>query len=143
MFTPAQVSEMLNLAPSSLRRYVTIFPDLLSDTAKLPSKSRRYTDADILVLRRIKDLIRSRKTPEEIRVALQVVEPEEPASSALALMPEVIQQFENLRAQLAEMQANQETTKQELEETRARLKALEERLSEPWYRRIFKRRPPE
>jgi DNA-binding transcriptional MerR regulator len=142
MYTPAQVSEMLDIAPSSLRRYVTLYGDLLSETAKLPSKSRRYTDADILILRRLKELIRARKTDDEIRQLLQVVETDQPPSSSLALLPDVLAEFQRISDQLSQMQNQQQATRKELDETRAELEELRQWVKTPWYKRIRKR-PPE
>jgi DNA-binding transcriptional MerR regulator len=137
-YTPQIVSEMLDLPPSTLRRYASDYAPFLSETAQTGGKRRRYTDQDINILRRVRQLVRERKTPEEIRGALGVVD-DAPASSALALLPDVLGEFERLRSVIAQMQADYDNTRQELSDTKDRLQQLEDYLHTPWYKRIGKR----
>ena len=51
MFTPGQVSDMLEIPPSTLRRYVKDYPEHLSETAT-KKRGRRYTELDIATLDR-------------------------------------------------------------------------------------------
>lgn len=147
MYNPAAVSEMLNLPPSTLRRLAGQFADLLSETARIAGKKRKYTDDDVLLLKRISQYTRQKKTPEEIRKLLTIVEPEPEKSNALALLPSVLAEFETLRQHLADVEskltASQERHDQasaELLETRERLERLETWLKLPWWKR-FSGRP--
>jgi DNA-binding transcriptional MerR regulator len=142
-YSPMQVSEMLKIPPSSLRRYSVAFASYLSPQA--PHKKRTYNDSDIATLKRIKDL--ARKFPlDQIGPRLSVVEAQ-PAeqTSALALIPEIAARFELL-------ENDRQRTAQQVSELSARLERLEassahaERLRAwaalPWYRRLFTP-PPE
>ena len=135
---------MLKIPPSTLRHYAVLFADHL--TPQQPGKKRTYTDSDILIFQRVKDL--SRKMPiSEIGPRLQLVE-EQPApqTSALALIPEIAQRFELL-------EADRQTTAKQVSELSARLEKLEadrarfERLASwaalPWWRRLFTPPPTE
>ena len=118
---------MLKIPASTLRRYSVDFADQLSDSARHTGHKRTYADDDVLTLRRIRKLSGQRLAPAEIRARLAVMEPESP-SSALALMPEILNQFESLRADLAQAH-------EKIDHLQARLDVLEM----PWYRRLFKR----
>ena len=72
MFTPKQAAEILEIPPSTLRRYRSKWADHLS----APDEKRRFTDEDIDTLRVIRDLTNQRKPQADIIVALQ--EPIEP-----------------------------------------------------------------
>lgn len=126
MYTPKTVSEMLNIPTSTLRRYASDFSNMLSNTARAPGKKRQYSDTDILILRKIRELTSKHLEPEQIRAALQVIEPEPEHSSALALLPSVLHEFESLRRVISEQSE--------------KIKSLEERITEletPWYKRLF------
>lgn len=129
MFTPSQVSDMLDIRPSTLRYYCARYSDLLSSlAAPQPGKRRRFTDQDINILRKIKYLTREKKTPDEIRNLVNIIEPETPKQdTALALLPTVNQALEQLGSRLAQIQD--------------RLEQLESWLDTPWYKRIG-RKPP-
>lgn len=149
MYNPRTVSEMLDIPPSTLRRLAGNYADLLSEAAGKSGSKRFYTDDDVLTLKRISAYTRQRKTPDEIRQLLQVVEPEPEPTNALALLPTVLAEFEHLRGQIAslneQIQTSQEKhdqTSHELSETRQRLDRLEDWLKLPWYKRLTSR-PPE
>jgi DNA-binding transcriptional MerR regulator len=116
MYSPSQVSEMLKIPPSTLRRYAVLFAAHLSPQP--PGKKRTYTDSDILIFQRVKDL--SRKIAiDQIGPLLLVVE-EQPAApgNSLALVPEIAARFERL-------EADRQTTAQQVSELSARLERLE------------------
>ena len=130
MFTPKAVSEMLHIPPSSLRRYAAEYAQFLSDTANITGKKRRYNDNVIIIMRRIRKLAYEHKTQPEIIDALQLVDPTEATTSALALVPDVIQEFENIRSIIAQLE-------QDNKQLQARLDWLET----PFFKRIGKKPP--
>lgn len=140
-YSPDQVSTMIDVSPATLRRYAHEYAEFLSDRARDTSKRRRYTDEDIIVLKKIRLLVREKKTPDEIRQLIPLIEdaPEEPGSS-LALLPAVLQEFENLRARLASQDERITNQNQQLDELRRRLDELFEERHQPWYRRLFRKK---
>ena len=143
MYSPNQVSDMLKIPASTLRRYSVLFAAHLSPQRQ--GKKRTYSEADILILQRIKDL--SRKMPiDQIGPRLAVVEDQPTApGSTLALIPEIAARFELLEAdrqktakQVSELSARLET----LEADRARFERLATWAALPWWRRLFTP-PPE
>lgn len=146
MFTPAQVSEMLKIPSSSLRRYATDYADMLSSHAAQDGKKRRYTDEDLVTLKKIRGLAATHKTPDEIRQLLQVIEQQPPTTAqdettdkTLALAyPELLEQLDHIKSMLANKDA-------QINDLTARLSALEERAQQiendqkqPWYKRLFR-----
>lgn len=134
MYTPMQVSEMLKIPPSTLRRYAAFFAAYLSPQA--PGKKRSYSDSDIVTLGKIKEL--SRKLPlAQIGPRLPVVEEQPPPESSLALIPTIAKELERLDTE------RQAVTKG-LDELRAAFQADHERLERwqkwaalPWWKRLF------
>ena len=101
MFTPSQVAEMLQIAPSTTRKYAQLYSNHLSESAN--RKQRKYTDTDIAILKRVCQL-RSEGVPlDEISDQLGVMAITEPQDSLL-LIPEISQAFEDLRAVIAHLQ---------------------------------------
>ncbi len=80
MFTPGQVSDMLEIPPSTLRRYVKDYPEHLSKTAT-KKRGRRYTEADIATLARAREMLQQAPDPEEVGKLLAVVSLPEADSS--------------------------------------------------------------
>ena len=107
---------MLQIAPSTLRKYARLYSGHLSQSAN--RKQRKYTDTDIAILKRVCQL-RSEGNPlGEISDQLGVVAIIEPQESLL-LIPEISQAFEDLRAVIAHLQeqnADYEKRIQQLEE---------------------------
>ena len=99
---------MLDIPPSTLRRYSADYGEQLSESARTKGKKRRYTETDILILRKIRKLSRDRLTPDEIADRLQIVDDnqEQEPGSALALLPQIAQAFESINTQMAEMRDN-------------------------------------
>lgn len=126
-YSPGQVSEMLGLPPSTLRRYADSYREHLSEHARRRGKKRRYTDTDILILRKIRQLIAQRKTPDEIAAAIQVVDKDASAESTLAMIPQIAQQFDDLRSQLSSLRQDQRA---EMEAIQRRLDSLESIVTE-------------
>lgn len=136
MFTSGQVAKMLELPASTLRRYVATFGAALSDGARA-SRSRRFTDGDVVILRRVRELLSEGRSPAEVKELLAsldvaVVETPTPAT-VLELLPGIGQELAAQR-QLAHV------LQLELEDITDRLAAVEAYLTAPWYRRPFVRR---
>ena len=145
MFTPSQVSAMLEIPASSLRRYAVQFAPYLSRAGN-QSRRRAYTQNDVLVFKRIRELTGQGVPLEEVASRLQIVENEPPEKNALALVPEIAAEFQRLASQVARLPQleSQIAALAELvqSERTARL-ALENELREyrdtPWYKRVFRR----
>ena len=86
MFTSGQICDMPSIPPSTLRRYVNQFVEHLSKDAT-KKRSRRFTERDVAVLARARELIQQGRSPEEVTSLLQVVgeEGEKPEDSASSL----------------------------------------------------------
>lgn len=72
-YTPQEVSQILHIAGPTLRAWSAQFAAYLSDVANPPIAQsgkplhRRYTEADLVILKRIKSLKDSGKTVQQIR----------------------------------------------------------------------------
>jgi DNA-binding transcriptional MerR regulator len=135
-FGPKEVSEMLGVPVSTIRRYSVDFGHLLSESARAAGKKRFYTDQDVLILRQIRKYSSRRHTPAEIERLVQVVEPQPETTTALALMPTLIQKFEEIHQAMSDQ-------RQELAELRDDMRRLRDELEDarqPWYKRIIGRK---
>jgi DNA-binding transcriptional MerR regulator len=72
MFTPFQVSEMTNVAPSTLRKYVAQFRHRLSKGTQT-RRGRRFTEADVIVIKKIKELFANGLSVNEIETRLNTL----------------------------------------------------------------------
>jgi DNA-binding transcriptional MerR regulator len=131
---PGEVSELLQIPPSSLRRYVSEFGEYLSPNAQ-QSKRRDYTDQDIATIARIRELTAQGLTSEDIKPQLEkTVDQDQDQETALTL-PIVIQKFQDLTRQLETIQDQASQQAQQLEK-------LKSWAALPWWKRLFTR-PPE
>ena len=73
--SPGQLSELLDIPPSSLRRYVKRFGDYLSDDAN-KTRGRSFNESDIAVIARIRDLAQHGEKLNDIPEKLESI-PEE------------------------------------------------------------------
>lgn len=135
MYTPKQASQMIGVPGSTIRRYSVDFKEFLSDAAQPARGKRWYTDSDVLVLKKIRYLTSQRKSPDEIRRLLPVMDniPDQP-KTALSMVPEIQQNFDIIRSDISRERSERE----KLSERMARLEAWYEL---PWWRRLFKRPP--
>jgi len=69
-FTPSQASEITRLAPSTLRKYVTQFRKWLSEGAR-KQRGRHFSQQDVIILQRIKDLFSDGLRAHEIDLQLE------------------------------------------------------------------------
>ena len=111
MFTPGQVSDMLEIPPSTLRRYVKDYPEHLSKTAT-KKRGRRYTEADIATLARAREMLQQGREPEEVGKLLAVVGQEDPQAepdSVLNLVPSISQALSEVQEQAQALRSILET----------------------------------
>ena len=152
MYTPQQVSEMLKIPSATLRRYAQQFASHLSEHTK--QHHRRYTEHDIAILARARELFTEGKPPDEISSLLAVMSAEQPSpDKTLALIPSISQALSEaldtarlLRTQVSEMSEHQtqqdnrmSDTERKLAEMAARLEQFEREQQTPWYRKIIRR----
>lgn len=145
-YTPGQVSSMLKIPPSTVRLYAKLYADFLSPQDG--RKHRLYTETDLVILARIKDLRSSHVPMDAIANRLQV-HPQEPArieESALSLVPSISAAIENANeaARAAQLRTEQltrqvENLSEQLENQAAELAKLKDYVQSPWYKKIFSR----
>lgn len=148
MYTPGQVSKMLNIPPSTLRYWAKIFKDYLS--SQEGRRHRIYTEKDLLNFSRIKDDSNAGIALELIgpRLKLEQNPPAKTIESALALVPSIAAEIESanqqsraalakvdeLTGQLARIAADQASQA-------AQLARLQSWAALPWWQRIFSKPP--
>jgi len=127
MFPPRLTSEMLEVSPSTLRRYNRHFRTHLSETAQR-SSARRYTEGDIDTLSRARDLMRTGLSPSEVNERLPIVNRDQEApSDALAMIP-------SISTALADGEARDNILAQKIEELDERLAEVEAKIFRPGWR---------
>lgn len=130
--TPGQVSALLDIPGSSLRRLVAQFADHLSEDAKR-QRGRLFTDADVAVLAQVRELTLKGYKVSEIPAMLgEVVQDESPPEelppvTALAVMRRLVDVSQSHDSQLNQM-------RDEL----AALRAEVEELRRPWWKKLRK-----
>ena len=134
MLSPKQVSESLTVPPSTIRRWSVKFASHLSTGHLSPGQKRSYTLADVDTLRRIRDLHADGVALDRIDAMLDIVEFPPNESTALANLPDISREIESVHAVVAEL-------RQILRDQSDRIKALEEWINTPWYKRIGKKPP--
>jgi DNA-binding transcriptional MerR regulator len=128
MYTPGQVAQLLDAAPSTVRRYAVLFSPFLSSGAN--KRRRIYSQSDLATLTRVRELISDGTLSKDIPPQLEKVIDENPNGKALALP--------GLIAQIQDMQAVFETQAAQLTQLEKRCAWLET----PFYKK-FGRTPPE
>jgi DNA-binding transcriptional MerR regulator len=128
MYTPGQVSKMLDIPPSTLRRLSKEFAAFLDKT---PGRHRRYSESDINILRQARSMTGQGMTVETILQQLPIVETPPPAGDSLMAIP-------SIAAELARVDQLNRSLLGELESLKLRLDKLE-RL-DAWRRLPFWRR---
>lgn len=148
-YTPAQVQEMLNIPPSTLRFYSKRFANLL--TPKGERKHRLYTDQDIATIKIIRDLAKAGTPLDLIESKIQVMpkpETSRPVENSLALVPAIAAEIANAQetANAAKAQADQlarlvDDLTNRLDQQQEQLDQFNEYFSLPWWKRIFSHPP--
>lgn len=131
MYTPNQVSEMLSIPASTIRRYATTYKDHLS-FKHLKGRKREYTDQDIIILAKVRDLSNDGLNHNQIKDQLQLVDPQEtnPIDKSLVLIPSIAKQ-------LQAFQDYQTSTNNQIEMLSKKIKDLENYINLPWYKKIL------
>jgi DNA-binding transcriptional MerR regulator len=96
MFTPGKAAELINCPPSTLRRYVNLFPNYLSRAAR--KRPRSYNQNDLSTIAKIKELLAQGVLVKDISSKLElVIDQEQPESTALTL-PGLVQTIKDMQA---------------------------------------------
>lgn len=151
MYTPGQVSEMLEVSDSTLRRWAALFAEKLSD--QQGRVHRLYTESDVLIFQQVKQQSNRNIPLDKIADRLEVIEvpTEAERKSTLALIPSISREIEAARADAAAalaslasmetaMSASSDRLDQlaaQVEEQRARIEKIDKYLSLSWLRRLF------
>ena len=126
--TPSQVADTLETAPSTIRRWSVRFERFMSFDHSTGQK-RRYSLEDLAILRKIRDLSKQGHPLDKIEETLRVeVVRADPGETALMTISDVAEAL----AMAREAYASIERKNEELQE---RVKALEEYIQTPWWRR--------
>ena len=122
MLTPGQVSDLLKVSPSTIRRWSVLFEDHLS---KRTTKHRQYSPEDFDTLKRIRDLSSEGIELDEIRRMVGVVvQQQENQNKGLMVYEDFVELLDSFRFTTNTMQ-------QQIDE----LKAQVAYLSLPWWKR--------
>ena len=126
--TPAQVAETLETPPSTIRRWSVRFERYLS-SAHTAGQKRLYSLEDLAFLRKVRDLSRQGLPLSKIEETLRVeVIRADPGETALMTISDIAQAL----AMARDAYSSLELKNTELQE---RVKALEEYIQTPWWRR--------
>ena len=146
---------MLEIPPSTLRRYAAMFAHKLSD--QKGRIHRLYSETDVLTFQQVKRLTNQNIPLEKIADRLEVIEEatKEDQRETLALIPGIASEIEAARstaaaalAQLASLEATILASNEKAEQLAAQLakaeerqaataKELEDYLSLSWWKKIF------
>lgn len=126
--TPSQVADTLETAPSTIRRWSVRFERFMSFDHSTGQK-RLYSLEDLAFLRKVRDLSKQGLPLSKIEETLRAeVIRAEPGETALMTISDVAEAL----AMAREAYASIERKNEELQE---RVKALEEYIQTPWWRR--------
>lgn len=133
MYTPNQVSEMLNIPASTVRRYASLYKDYLSFKHH-KGRKREYSDQDIITLGKVRDLSNEGLTHKDIKDRLNIVDLQEenPVTKSLELIPSIAKQLQAF----ADYQHN---TNEKIDSLSNRIDELETFIKLPWYKKIGKK----
>lgn len=155
-YSPGEVSELLSVPASTLRRWAVRFEKQLTPQTPEAGRHRSYSNSDIETFRKIRDLAAKGQSLRSIENSLTVfqagqkppdTEPDnEPApdnepSTEQAQNTALIVVSNNIADKLGAHNAQIEALREQINKQNERLSALTEYLSLPWYKRIGKRPP--
>lgn len=134
MYSPGEVSRLLSIPPSSLRRYVDKFGHLMSPNAR-KRRGREFTENDLAIVARIRDLAGQGISLDAITPELEVFEhePNQPDTPTSALML--------INRRFGQYDSRLDSQSDELDHLRRRVDELESlitvEIKKPWYQRLF------
>jgi len=131
MLSPKQVSESLTVPTSTIRRWSARFSNRLSTGNLAPGQKRTYTLDDLETLRRVRDYLADGVTLDKVDTLLDIVEKPLDGPAALVSLADVTQSLTTAYQMVEEL-------RRIIDDQSARIKALEERINTPWYKRIWK-----
>ena len=118
VFTPGQAVKLTGIPGSILRRYVKVFPDYLSNSARR-KRGREFSERDVLVLVQIRDLFKDGISQDDVIAKIgeiaetipeQISANEETPPTALMVLNRIAErqvsqqeQIDDLRNQLIQM----------------------------------------
>lgn len=150
LYSPSQVIEMLSIPSSTLRHYAKKFSKHLSPQK---GKHRLYTERDLLVLKKVKELSGSNLPLDVIDAQLAVIEvpakeEPKPQETALSLIPSVMQEIETAQVIARAAQNKTDQLAADLEQLSAKVTQQSDQLASfkawaslPWWKRLFSRPP--
>jgi len=134
MHSPGEVSGILQIPASTLRRYVAEYKEFLSPEATQP-RNRRFNQTDLGVLAKIRQGLNDGIPSEKIKDDLgTIVEDELEAERALV-------EYEPINQALTTIRSDVTGIVDEMGKHEDRLSRLEEWLRLPWWKRLFVRPP--
>src|SRR5690606_6892017 len=142
MYTPSDVSRLLGIPQSTLRRWAARFAPYLSPHAR--QRKRKYTQDDLDILSRVQALAAQNFNLDDISQQLdQVVEIDQAErlenTSALAL-PGITREFDRLRDLLAQLETERQQDRQEIDLLRQQVQQLIEQQRRPFWEKLFPKR---
>ena len=135
MITPGQVSETLNIPPSTIRRWAVRFADMLSPQDSI---KRMYSMQDLNTFRQIRDYSRQGKSLDNIADKLKIVparvEAEQNTETGLIVHPEVAKVLNRITESNIALQL-------QLDKMKDQQNKLIAWLMLPWWKRLFNQMP--
>lgn len=109
--TPAQAAAVLNVSPSTLRRWSADFAEHLSETARgAAGHHRSYSPSDMATLQRAGELLKT-LAPSEVKTRLGLAD-ETQQTAALATLPTLANELQQTRALILQLHAEIDDLKQ-------------------------------
>ena len=154
-YTPGQISELLSVPASTLRRWAVNFEKALSPQAPEAGRHRVYANSDLEVFRQIRDLAAKGHSLRAIENILTVIpsgqaKPEftpnfepvnEPTPDNETAPNSALMIVTNMAGQVGTHNAQIQGLQDQINKQNERLAALTEYLALPWYKRIGKQPP--
>lgn len=148
MYTSEQISEMPSIPSSTLRRYCNQFSNHLSNHAT-KQRRRRFVEADIATLGRIRELLQQGQSPQQVNNLLSVVGSDHTPlaiDDTLSLIPSISTSIQTAIDAAKSLRTIADLHEQRLNDAENKLAEMANKLAElekPWYQRIFNRKPQE
>jgi DNA-binding transcriptional MerR regulator len=146
-YTPSQVQNLLDLPPSTLRRYSQLFGGYLSEQAR-SGRKRYYSERDITVLAEIARLsgegVRIADIPGQLDQVIDLSEPEEPEEldqqvTDLAL-PKILKGLNDFDRRLVQQKDDLEQLRADVQRLQSELEEQRRQAGQPWYKRLLGRK---